>query len=373
MALARRGHDITIFEREADLGEAGAGLQLSPNATRVLRTLGVLDHLHAVAVQPDAVLLRSARNGSVKSRLPLGEKAQDRWGAPYLTCHRADLQGALLKCVTADPNIKLTLDAPAQGFSFTSDGVSHPRSEAQFQLLLAADGIWSSLREKVTSLDARFTARIACRAMLSGDHPAARELFGTTHNVHAFMASGFHTVAYPVSGGTAYNLVVVLPGGETQRGWVQGADLDLLRHALGGTILAPLTKAASDWSQWPLYEVPALESWSRPPNLLLVGDAAHALTPYAAQGAAMAIEDASVLAGLLDDTDSVAQALVKFERQRIPRIEQVRRRGGFNSFAWHAAGPVALVRDLVLKHRTGEKLMADFDWLYGWHTDNRSG
>ncbi|KFB10476.1 FAD dependent oxidoreductase [Nitratireductor basaltis] len=334
----------------------------------MLRNLGILDHLQKIAVQPQAVLLRSARDGSVKSRLPLGEQAQDRWGASYLTCHRADLQSALLECVTANRGIKLKLDALAQGFCFTGDRVSHPLSDAQFDLLLAADGIWSGLRKEVTSLDARFVGRIAYRAMLSADHPAARAIFGTTPNVHAFMAAGFHTVAYPVSGGTAYNLVVVLPGNETQRGWVQGADLDELRHAFKSTILAPLI-AADGWSQWPLYEVPPLESWSRPPNLLLTGDAAHGLTPFAAQGAAMAIEDASVLAGVLDDAGSVAEALAKFERQRKPRIEQVRRRAGFNSFAWHAAGPVALIRDLVLKHRTGAKLMADFDWLYGWRED----
>jgi len=369
LALARRGHDITIFEREAHLGEAGAGLQLSPNATRVLGNLGVLDHLQAVAVQPQAVLLRSARNGSAKSRLPLGEQAQARWGAPYLTCHRADLQEALVECVTADPKIELKLDASAERFSFTGDRVSHPDDEAEYELLLAADGIWSGLRGKVTSLDARFAGRIAFRAMLSADHPAARELFGSTHNVHAFMAAGFHTVAYPVKGGIDYNLVVVLPGNETQRGWVQGADLDRLRRAFKSTILAPLTEAADGWSQWPLYEVPALRSWSRPPNLLLVGDAAHGLTPFAAQGAAMAIEDAAVLAGLLDDAGATAETLAKFELQRKPRIEQVRRRARFNSFAWHAAGPVALVRDLVLKHRTDEKLMADFDWLYGWRVD----
>ena len=184
-----------------------------------------------------------------------------------------------------------------------------------------------------------------------------------------FLHPGFHLVAYPMRSGTAFNLVAFTKGERIAEGWSGKADAGILSRAMSGTspALTRLATGAGPWTAWPVHTVDPHHAWTSPDGTALIGDAAHAMTPFAAQGAAMAIEDAATLAASVAEApENLSEALASWEKSRKVRIARVARRGAFNHLAWHAAGPVALARNLVLKMRSSETLAADLDWLYGW-------
>jgi salicylate hydroxylase len=378
LAFARRGREVRVFEQAPRFESIGAGIQLSPNATRILDRLGVLDLLLPQATHPPAVLLKDAATLRLLARVPLGEIAEQRWGAPYLVVHRADLQAALLDSVAGEPAIRITAGARVTDVRF--DGadtvVSVQSGEAESQenagLVVGADGVWSVLGalcggERGT----RFSGELAWRTTIdaASEAGAAFSALTSTDCATTFLHSGFHLVAYPVKAGTAFNLVAFTPGGSIGRSWAGHADPALLAQAMRGThkALRELVDKAGRWTVWPVHTVEAKRPWTRSGRLALIGDAAHAMTPFAAQGAAMAIEDADMLAAFLTASpDDMATALSKWEETRRPRVARVARRGSLNRLAWHAAGPVAFARNLFLKARSPERLAADLDWLYGY-------
>jgi salicylate hydroxylase len=378
LALAGRGFSTRIYERSHHLQEVGAGLQLSPNATRLLERLGVLADLQKVAVQPEAIALRRARDLSLLAQVPLGEAATRRWGAPYLTIHRADLQRVLLDAVKRAPDIELTTGAAVCGVrrggarlavSIERQG---ERENVDCGLLIVADGVWSTLR--AAERPSRYTGHLAWRATVQPDESSNRLV--PPDRVTAFLHGRFHLVAYPVRGGRTINLVAIAPAPAGPDGWSNDADLSRLKAAMRGAAgeLSDLVGRAEGWTTWPLHEVPQSGKWTDGDALALIGDAAHAMTPYAAQGAAMAIEDAVTLAAAVARTpDDMASALGLYEETRKPRVKRVGARGAFNRFTWHAAGPVAFVRDQVLALRSPETLAGDFDWLYGWDAEAALG
>jgi len=373
LALAAKGFAVTVFEKAEDLQEAGAGLQLSPNATRVLRSLGVLDHLEKEAVRPQAVILKDAASLAKLARVPLGPSAEERWGAPYLVAHRADLQGALLRTLQRFPSIKLITGAEICGAEFTGSGVMVEIREqggtrrVEGDLLVAADGVWSKLRELVGGPASHFTGYIAYRAILTHSSHGAL----SPGAVNAFLSPGFHLVAYPLRGGAATNLVAVTRGAEIARGWSNTVDTDHLLKKMEGAApaLLDLIRDSGRWTAWPIYAAAEGGPWVDRQGLVLIGDAAHALTPYAAQGAAMAIEDAGALATLLVTRESLPEALTAFERTRKARVQKVIRRGNFNRLVWHAGGVVAFARNLALKLKSQQSLAADLDWLYAYDAE----
>jgi len=378
LSFARAGFDVSVFEQASRLVEIGAGLQLSPNATRILERLDVLRRLMPVAVMPKAVALVKASNLSRLAAVPLGTGARTRWGAPYLTVHRADLHSALLASADAAPRIEIITGAPVRDAALHAHGVTlsvdHERTirEVRCDLAIGADGVWSTLRGLCGGERAsRFTGHVAYRAMLrarqAGSSPVSPE------EVTAFLHSNFHLVAYPVRAGEEINLVAIRRGKAQAAGWSGKADASALHDAMEGTApaLRALVEMAGPWTTWPIHEVAPKTPWTHPAGLALIGDAAHAISPYAAQGSAMAIEDAEALAAAVaGQPDDVASALHDYERLRRPRIDRVRRRGAFNRFTWHAAGSVALVRDMVLARRPADRLAADLDWLYGYDVEN---
>ncbi|MDP3897987.1 MAG: FAD-dependent monooxygenase [Mesorhizobium sp.] len=381
LAFAQRGFPVQLFERAANPQEAGAGLQLSPNATRILQRLGVLDLLRPVAVAPEAVVLRNASTLGEVARVPLGEAAAARWGAPYLVLHRADLYGALAARVAQDPAITMTTGAALRDAAFHPMGltasidVDSRVREVSGLLLVAADGVWSSLRRLVDGApESRFSGRVAWRTTLRADDPAIAPLGAALGRdvVTTFLHPRAHLVAYPVRAGAAINLVAITGGVSPGEGWSTRLDPAPL-HAAFGDAAAPLARLVRDagtWTSWPLHAIDPGAPWSDKAGVVLVGDAAHAMTPFAAQGAAAAIEDAYVLAAVLDDApNDLAGALARYEKIRRPRVRRVVRRAAFNAFAWHASGPVAAVRNAILARRSGERLAADLDWLYGWDAD----
>ncbi|MER8447525.1 FAD-dependent monooxygenase [Mesorhizobium sp. M1066] len=383
LAFAERGYPVRVFEQAQRLEAAGAGIQLSPNATRILRQLGVLDRLLPAAVRPEAVVLKEAATLRELARVPLGQAVESRWQAPYLVAHRADLQSALLARADEIANIEIvtgarisTIAADTHGITATAE-MAGKTVEAEGFLLVGADGVWSSVRGLACSSKgaafarSHFSGELAWRATVAVDSAAGQTFaaIGAKDCVTTFLHPGFHMVAYPVSKGAAFNLAAFTKGDRIAEGWSGNADAGILSSALRGTAaeLARLVEQAGPWTAWPIHTVDPQQPWTTPNGIALIGDAAHAMTPFAAQGAAMAIEDAATLADIIADfpADPLA-ALAVWEQSRRPRVAQVTRRGAVNRLAWHASGPVAIARNVFLKVRSSEKLAADLDWLYGW-------
>ncbi|RUM98005.1 FAD-binding protein [Pseudaminobacter arsenicus] len=381
LAFARHGFHVEVFERSPKLEEVGAGFQLSPNATHILDRLGVLPDLLPLAVQPEAVILRAAGTLSELARVPLGRIAQARWGAPYLVAHRADLQRTLLAAVAACQTIRLVTgssitDTRHDGREVTATvETANGAQEISGMLLVGADGVWSGLRSFVgTRGGSRFTGELAWRSVVQRDSSQGRLLanLGASKVVTAFLHPGFHLVAYPVRSGDAFNLVAFTPGGRIAEDWNNYSDISQLKRAMHGIVpaLASLADHGTAWTTWPIHTVALQERWTTS-CMALIGDAAHAMPPFAAQGAAMAIEDAYTLAArVASASENLPAALANWEASRRPRLAKVARRGALNHFAWHARGPVAFARNLVLKALPSDKLASDLDWLYGWDSSS---
>jgi salicylate hydroxylase len=378
LAFAREGFETIVVERAERLTEIGAGLQLSPNATRILAKLGALDRLLPVSIRPRCVALRDAVSLALLAEVPLGPEAERRWKAPYLVLHRADLQAVLLACVSEKKNIRLVLDSTLRHVSFSDDGpvvatleYAGRHEELRCDLLVGADGVWSTARSFVAgAARSQPSGKMAWRATLERGSPLANAF--SADSVSAFLHPAAHLIAYPVKASAAINLVALMKGEVPSGSWAAEPHFSPLAKATAkwAPPLASLLEKTGPWTAWPIHTVDPSGNWMDSRGIALIGDAAHAMTPFAAQGAAMAIEDAAVLASLVAATpEDLSRALASYEKLRRPRIQRVSRRGAFNHFAWHAAGPIALARNLVLKSRPPEKLAADLDWLYGWSAE----
>lgn len=377
LALAAEGFTVRLFEAAHEFGEVGAGLQLSPNATHILDRLGVLQPLLPHAVAPVGVVLRDATTLRQLTEIPLADSAA-RYGAPYLVSHRAAIQQALLGRVKAEPRI--TVESGAQvvdavfgphdvTLSLARDGST---ATIKGSLLIGADGVWSSLRRFVNGgqpAESVFSGMTAWRTTIDRATADALGITGLIRfdKVSTFLDPSAHLVAYPLAAGQALNLVAITRGTSGAQGWSQTDGRGALAAFLS-RLPAPLRSLESlpAWTHWPLYGAPPRLKWTAP-RLALTGDAAHAMLPFAAQGAAMAIEDAAVLATRLgDNRDDIARALSAYEAERRPRVDRVLARGRLNRIAWHAAGPIAFGRNMVLKIKGPRSLASDLDWLYGW-------
>ena len=376
IAFARQGFSVQLYEQAPELEEAGAGLQLSPNATRLLDSLDVLELLRPAAVRPDRIEMRSGRSGRSIASIRLGSEAGSRWGAPYLAVHRADLQSALVARTAREHDIKLVKGARVADAALHARGVtvSIDRGgridEVPCLLLVGADGVRSGVRGLGRGARAASpSGHVAWRTTIRRDSRIGEALSSLMPGdaVTVFLHPRFHLVAYPIRGGGALNLVVITEGeeGMARAAKADVAPLERTMRGLRGP-LATLAKDAGPWTLWPISQVDERIAWTGPQGVALVGDAAHAMTPFAAQGAAMAIEDAVTLADLIAArAGDIAGALAAYEAIRRPRVKRVAARGRFNHFAWHARFPVSLGRDIVLRLRE-KRLAADLDWLYGY-------
>jgi salicylate hydroxylase len=360
LALAKYGISAEIFEQAPALAEVGAGLQLSPNATRILDRLGVLERLTAVWLEPQSIRLISGTSLRELAAVPSGQFARARWNAPYGVLHRATLQSVLLDAVQKSPHCTLHLGA----------GTEHgelPGAVRKADVVVGADGVWSKTRGLIAgSPSSRFSGNIAYRfTIAAANAPACLD----PNSVSAFLGPSAHLVCYPLRETESFNMVAIAAGDPATHGW-QGQPTNAQRQRLmsrfqrwNGT-LASLFAGAGDMTFWPLHEATA-GKWQNGRDTVLIGDAAHAMMPFAAQGAAMAIEDAYELAAFLA-TRAAAEALPLFEAHRAPRINRLRQRGAFNRFAYHARGPIRIGRDIVLSLKPPQSLAADLDWIYGY-------
>jgi salicylate hydroxylase len=384
LALAQKGFAVALLDKADKLEETGAGIQLSPNATRVLCGLGLRERLMPAVVTPEAVIIKTRRNREI-ARLRLGAEAERRYGAPYWMIHRGDLQAALLDEVRAHPAITLALGTPVGAVAIDGERVTLPAlrdlSGEDAIGLVGADGLWSRVRSEIgETAEPAFARRTAWRALVPADAVAAEFRAAT---IHLWLGRGSHLVHYPVKGGRMINIVAIAadPSQGTHQGSHQGANQGWSTAATADDVMArfsgrswhpqarDLLALPAQWLKWPLYDIPPLPQWGRGPVTLL-GDAAHAMLPFLAQGAAMAIEDAAVLAQCIGAApEDVAGAMRRYEQARRPRTTKVWRAARRNDAVYHLGWPAAAVRDLVLRRMGSEGLLARYDWIYDWRTE----
>lgn len=378
LALAAKGFRVVILEKTERLEEVGAGLQLSPNASRILIELGLHSRLATHAIIPDAISLMSAQSGGEVSRLPLGETATFRAGTPYWVIHRADLQAALQTHVNDNPDIELRLGCQFEDATIHARGVTviqRSGSVHQQELALAligADGVWSTVRQRLfPQVQPRFSGLIAWRGTCDATHLPCEY---TSRRVQLWMGPNAHIVAYPISGARQINVIAVVPGAWNSPGFNAGADANELKNVFAPpTWPGParmLIDAVNDWRKWALFTVPDGGGWTDG-TFALLGDAAHAMLPFAAQGAGMAIEDAAVLSQCLSEgagqsAADISAALRRYAYLRRPRVARVQRTARRNGMIYHLKGPMAYTRDLAIKAMDPNRMLALQDWIYDW-------
>lgn len=368
LSFARHGVRCDIFEQAEQLEEVGAGLQISPNAARILGALGVLGQLETQWLEPDTVDLASGKSLKRLVSLPMRQVARERWDAPYGVLHRATLQAALLAAVRNNPLCHLHLGKRLDAVS--AEALTALTSQP-YDLIVGADGVWSSARYAIAgSPAARFSGNVAWRFSLAdGNVPD----FLNRRCVTAFLGPSAHLVAYPLAETGGFNVVAIAAGanpGDTWKAEAQGRQHALLisQFQRWNPAFANVLQHVAKPTFWPLFQAGS-GNWHNGRDTVLIGDAAHAMMPFAAQGAAMAIEDAFELAAFVHRDQSLSETLAAFEAHRVPRIEKARKRAALNKFAYHASGPLRLGRDMLLSMRPAQAFLADFDWLYGYRAE----
>lgn len=371
LSLAGRGIASTVYERRKEHSETGAGIQLGPNATGVLSRLGVLDQVRAVASEPDALTIRDCRSGRVLARFPLGAWMQSRHGAPYLTLHRQDLHAALVSAALRDERIALQPGREVVSFENLASAVDvrfEDGASAIADALIGADGLWSMLRSQIAGgSEPQPIGKCAYRTIVPRS-AVPDAIAANANDVHVWLSPGAHVVHYPVRSGAETAIVVVIDGAASQHGWGSAASGDALAASQVSSFtrsLRDLIFAAETWRMWPLQTLAPISRWVNGAAALL-GDAAHPLTPFFAQGGALAIEDAAVLSEMLARGGSVAQRLADYEKARRARTERVVAASRANGRLFHLAGVSAFGRDTVLAVMPGDLMMRRYDWLYGW-------
>ncbi|MDQ0083333.1 salicylate hydroxylase [Variovorax boronicumulans] len=375
LALSKGRHRVDVFEQAAVFGEIGAGVQLGPNATRRLQQLDLGPGLAAIAARPDALVVHSAERGSELARMPLADAMQQRYGAPYFCVHRADLHGLLLDAVRARGTGTLVTGAQIRQVETSDDLVCLSSTDARAwegEAIVGADGLWSMVRRQLDCASAaqppRVTGHTAWRALIEQSSlPAALR----RKQVDVWLGPRLHAVAYPVRGGDWLNVVVIAesaPAGDA-RDWDQSSSIAALKQAMGRSCagLQSLLDAMPGWRAWSLGDRAPMTSAAEMAHerVALVGDAAHPMVPYLAQGAGMAIEDAVALADSLADgrAADVPAAFARYAEARWARNAQVQARARRNGEIFHATGAVRLGRDMAMR-LLGAKLL-DQPWLYG--------
>lgn len=375
LALSRAGLRVDLFEQAEGFETIGAGLQISPNALAVLDDLGLARRVKTVSVAPSSIRVMSGRSGREIVSIPLGRHVTERYGRPYLVAHRADLQQVLASACASDPDITLHMGARLDDVAAHANGVTAlvgeqaRMNEHKGIALVAADGVWSRLRKvHFQAKPAVYSGLTAWRALVSTDHfPGSQDLEST----QLWLSSNAHAVTYPVRAGRYLNIVVIFPAAEPAQGWTDKGQISEL-----GAVLEKWSPAfktflhhRARWTRWPLYAMPHAGRWSDGP-VALAGDAAHAMLPFAAQGAAMGIEDAAVIAdclkSALENGGGAAEAFKAYEQIRRPRVLKAARLALANRFLYHLPLPLDMVRNLGMLALGGPRLLQRQDWVYRW-------
>ncbi|KKB09826.1 FAD-dependent monooxygenase [Devosia chinhatensis] len=363
LALAKFGAGVLVLDRSPHLQEFGAGLQISPNARHCLHQLGLGPALDAIGFEPAALDLYAQGRLAPSMSMELGDIMRERFGAPYTVMHRADLADLLHRACRRFANIDISFGvrhwdvvSHARGVSVAIDEADGQSRTSRAHAFIGADGVHSRTRRTVLGgPDARFGKRIAWRTlvpaeMLSGQLAADR--------VSVFFGSGFHLVCYPLPHRGQVNLALFLP----DRTHEPTGQPRLVRP--GAKVESLMSAAGDSWTPWPLHTVHT-RSW-HVGNIGLIGDAAHAMVPFQAQGAAMGIEDASVLAPLLMETKDADAAFAHYAGLRQKRVERVAALSAQNGRIFHLPWPMSTARDMVMSAQGPRAHLRRLGWIYSY-------
>lgn len=368
IALAKRGIPSRILEQRHEPSEAGAGIQIGPNGVRVLAALGIAPLLEPLASRPTEIIVHQGATGRVLTQMPLGAWIEARHG-PYWVVHRRDLHAALLEGVKAQPRIEMVTGFAVTEITARDDHVevrNTAGTAVRGSMLVGADGIRSRVRAAI-SPDTRlkFSGKTASRTLLPADAATA---LGATNAVGVWLAPGAHVVHYPVEAGQKTAVVAIVPDDRMTDDWAADSDWTSLAPHLRAFSpkLTNVLATAPEWRRWALFEA------DPPPRLAhgriaLVGDAAHPILPFLAQGGVMALEDAAVLAhALAAEPKDPARALATYAAARRERVDAVVATSRQNGRIFHLSGPAALARNFAMSAAPAAMLMARYDWVYGW-------
>lgn len=371
LALAQAGKKILILERAAKIEEIGAGLQIAPNAGRALAQLGLQSELNDFGLAPQAINIRD-NNAHLLARLDLSV-ARQRWGAPFRLFHRADLQQLLLNKVSSHPSVTIETNARLENFETMQTGVTlqYKGSAGAVTLvasgLVGADGLRSIVRERMVNapIDAlSYAGSVAWRALVPTEE--VYEVFRRRES-NLWLLPGGHVVHYPLRDGKIINIVVILdaPLDEDAEREIDGDTLRkrILSHGAAFE-LADLISAAPLWRRWPFFMRPTLTNWTQG-SVTLLGDAAHPMLPFLAQGAAQAIEDALALGKAFDTPNIMTErAFLAYEQKRRTHAQKVVAASRQQGQYFHLSGGLALARNIAIRLLGGQGMLARNAWLY---------
>ncbi|MDA1309692.1 MAG: 3-hydroxybenzoate 6-monooxygenase [Proteobacteria bacterium] len=368
LALGQKGYQVRLLEQASEFGEVGAGIQLGPNVFKMFKILGLTEAISDLAVFPDGLVMRDGVSGAEITRIPVNTEAfQERFTFPYGVIYRPDLHQVLVEACRQIPEIEMLLGQNVTSYQETSQGVTVTCEDGEVHHgsgLIAADGLWSAIRQSIVGDDApRVSGHIAYRAVLPMSEVPEHLRW---NSVVLWAGPRTHLVQYPLHRGEIMNLVAVFHSDRYEEGWNVFGDPEELQQRFAGQhpdALALLERIES-WRMWVLCDREPVKTWSRG-RVGLIGDAAHPMLQYLAQGACMAIEDAVCLATRLERRNGdLAQALLDYQSDRYLRTARVQLTARFYGDAYHAAGPTAELRDMALKARTPEQSHAGVAWLY---------
>ncbi|KAI5818278.1 hypothetical protein BZA77DRAFT_307884 [Pyronema omphalodes] len=363
IAFRKKGHNVHVLEGAPALGEVGAGIQIPPNSTRLLEAWGLKDALMKKIVWPKAINMRRYENGAVIGITPLDPTMQKAYGYPYWLIHRADYQQILCDAAIAE-GAKVTFGSYVLDCDQDNVTVTLANGEVlSADLIVGADGIKSRVREFAVMpeeiVEPRTTTNCAYRATVPGDlmraDPDLKKLIEEPYS-NCWIGYRRHIMAYPIREGQLYNLVMSHPGAAAVGKWNEPGNLDEMKAHYAGwdPILDKVLDKVKACLKWKLADLPVLSRWvSKSGKVVLIGDAAHAMVPYLAQGAAQAIEDAATLAECISrarSTDDFGAVLRVFQLIRKPRCEKIQKGSMENGDIWHMPdGPEQEARDADMK------------------------
>jgi len=368
LAVARQGHHVAVLERADRFGEIGAGIQLAPNGIHALERLGLGEKVRARAVNVDELRFMDGVTGEHVVSMPLTESYRDRFGNPYVVVHRAELHTLLLEACQASPGIDLRGGATAAGYE--QDGVHASvvlttGERVTGDAVVGADGINSALRRQlIADGDPRVSGITVYRAIIPMERVPAELRWNA---VTWWAGPKCHFVHYPIAGGEYLNLAASSDDGVTAAfAGVPATKAHVRREfAVLGDTPRRLLELGTDWKSWVLVDREPVDVWTDA-RVTLLGDAAHPMLHYAAQGACMGLEDAVVLGDLLEcGADELAARFVEYNAARRARTARIQRLARESIQLWHPAGERALARNRMLSSMSATDLHDYVAWMHG--------
>lgn len=365
--LGQDGYRVTVLEQAESFGEIGAGIQLGPNIFRMFDYLGLTKAVDQVAFYPTHLGMRDVRTGEQVVRVPLRTAAQAAYGYPYGVIYRADLHDVFLDACRANHNITLRTSAKVESFSQTTSWFSAKLADGstlEADAMIGADGMWSRVREAlVGDGKPRVSGHIAYRAVLKREDVPAHLW---SDEVVLWGGEKTHLVHYPLRRGELFNIVVVFHSDKYEEGWGSYGDVNELteRFADAAPQVKELLAKINIWKMWVLCDREPVKNWSQG-RVTLLGDAAHPMLQYLAQGAGQAIEDACVLREALRSTrGDFAAAFQKYQQARYLRTGRVQLTARFYGDIYHASGVTRELRNQMFQSGQESAGFAGLKWMY---------